>query len=560
LLFAVAFTIEGRGFTVRDYRRGIHNNRAGRMGPPFPLWHSITVLLLLFLFVSSQTHQQHHVFSKIEDFPMEEGHLSTHFLLHTDSEKCSQDIHDAWSSESHDFFLRELVALEGKFMRDTFLTGGTGGKRIEKDPSGECVAICLQKGTAHNMLQHFLPDNIFTWKETENSAETDDTIITGIIDWIESSCQRAELGIVNYHNEEATVFWLNPHSGEKVNVGHLSIGERNTLWQVTVLGHVFEVVSLSGVHLGSFEVKHNSFEVVGDAGSRVFRRNVTEEVRRTLDAEWHRSRRVKRTFTELGFDKGRLPEDLWSSMATYYWNNRHNKVREEWDMKGLYVNHWEVDPYMIAMPWNLKRYWQSRLKPVVEAWAGVDLELTDMYGMRRYEDGARLLTHVDREQTHAASLIINIAQKNIREHWKVEIYDHADRLHEIIMDEGDIVYYESARCLHGRNKPLLGDFYVNLFVHYRPIDDPMWFTRESPPGTPKPVIDLASSNVAVPFLNPTERLSGYEDLFNWWLKTSPPPKDGDEFLPHLDEEDINSNSYADDDYNQDGEESAHEEL
>jgi hypothetical protein len=35
------------------------------------------------------------------------------------------------------------------------------------------------------------------------------------------------------------------------------------------------------------------------------------------------------------------------------------------------------------------------------------------------------------------------------------------------MQEGDIVYYESARCLHGRMKPLMGEFYVNIFAHYR---------------------------------------------------------------------------------------------
>ena len=143
---------------------------------------------------------------------------------------------------------------------------------------------------------------------------------------------------------------------------------------------------------------------------------------------------------------------------------------------------------MIGMPWVLKRYWQSRLKDLVEAWSGVELELTDIYGMRRYEDGARLLTHVDREATHAASLIINVAQGSMRDPWAVEIYDHADRLHEINMNEGDIVYYESARCLHGRMKPLAGEFYVNLFAHYRPIGDPEWFTKENPKDSVKVIV------------------------------------------------------------------------
>ena len=33
----------------------------------------------------------------------------------------------------------------------------------------------------------------------------------------------------------------------------------------------------------------------------------------------------------------------------------------------------------------------------------------------------------------------------------MEVYDHADRLHEVAMEPGDIVYYESTKALHGRN-------------------------------------------------------------------------------------------------------------
>ena len=79
-----------------------------------------------------------------------------------------------------------------------------------------------------------------------------------------------------------------------------------------------------------------------------------------------------------------------------------------------------------------------------------------------------MLSHVDKIVTHAVSLIINIAQFNVTEPWMVEIYDHANRLHEIEMEPGDIVYYESAKLLHGRMKPLTGpgSYYVNLFAHY----------------------------------------------------------------------------------------------
>jgi hypothetical protein len=139
--------------------------------------------------------------------------------------------------------------------------------------------------------------------------------------------------------------------------------------------------------------------------------------------------------------------------------------------------------------------WQRRLLDLVEAWAGVPVEETDMYGLRQYNSGARLLTHVDRITTHSVSLIVNIAQGNLTDPWPIEVYDHADRLHEVPMQPGDIVYYESAKCLHGRNRPLTGEgaFYVNLFTHYRPVGDDKWFMKPNHAGTPDAVLQADGS-------------------------------------------------------------------
>ena len=180
------------------------------------------------------------------------------------------------------------------------------------------------------------------------------------------------------------------------------------------------------------------------------------------------------------------------------------------------------------------------MKDLVEAWAGVELEQTDLYGIRQYEAGARLLTHVDRINTHAASLIVNIAQGNLTRPWTVEVYDHADRLHEVAMQPGDIVYYESAKALHGRNTPLAGGYYANLFTHYRPVDDPEWYTRDNPVGTPEPLIDVGEcklvgeldqysqgavkcENDAIgKHLSPRNfKASSGQDLYQWWLSVGP---------------------------------------
>jgi hypothetical protein len=196
---------------------------------------------------------------------------------------------------------------------------------------------------------------------------------------------------------------------------------------------------------------------------------------------------------------------------------------------------------------SVQRYWQKRLQTLVTEWiGGTELEMTDIYGMRRYEEGARLLTHVDRTSTHATSLIINIAQGQMREPWAVEIYDFAGRLHLVHMEPGDIVYYESARCMHGRMSPLRGQYYVNLFAHYRPLGDPDWHTKPNPDDGVKQVHtvgDCSYSETAervectgidsskIPYMSrKLESVTKESDLFQYWLDVSPAEEERQKFM------------------------------
>lgn len=63
--------------------------------------------------------------------------------------------------------------------------------------------------------------------------------------------------------------------------------------------------------------------------------------------------------------------------------------------------------------------------------------------------------------------------------WQLDIDDHqTGEGHLVTMSPGDMVFYESARCLHGRPEPLQGEYYVNLFVHYRPVGNPKWYMED----------------------------------------------------------------------------------
>lgn len=169
-------------------------------------------------------------------------------------------------------------------------------------------------------------------------------------------------------------------------------------------------------------------------------------------------------------------------------SHRNHSFREEWQPASdrATVNFWEAPVRIIALPPKLKLGWHEGLASLVSGWAGgVELEPTQLYGIRIYSRGSRLIPHVDREDTHALSLILNVDQGGIDEEWALEVDDmlgREDSEHAQTLSPGQLLLYESARCLHSRKKPLRGEYYANLFAHYRPKGRPRWW--ESPKAPP----------------------------------------------------------------------------
>lgn len=94
---------------------------------------------------------------------------------------------------------------------------------------------------------------------------------------------------------------------------------------------------------------------------------------------------------------------------------------------------------------------------------------SSLYGIRVYTEGSILATHVDRDPL-ITSAIINVGQ-DVDEPWPLEVYDHDGRAHNITMQPGDMVLYESHSVLHGRPFPLKGRYFANIFVHFKPLFD-----------------------------------------------------------------------------------------
>jgi prolyl 4-hydroxylase len=52
--------------------------------------------------------------------------------------------------------------------------------------------------------------------------------------------------------------------------------------------------------------------------------------------------------------------------------------------------------------------------------------------------------------------------------WPLYIEDHHFKPHQMTMEYGDVIFYESATCLHGRPTPFDGESNKNIYIHFKP--------------------------------------------------------------------------------------------
>ena len=75
------------------------------------------------------------------------------------------------------------------------------------------------------------------------------------------------------------------------------------------------------------------------------------------------------------------------------------------------------------------------------------------------------LKHVLFLDTHAMLYISQIDQK-VDVEWPLTVIDHNGRKDKVDLKKGEMVVYESAKVMHGRQFHLDGDFFENLFIHF----------------------------------------------------------------------------------------------
>jgi hypothetical protein len=81
--------------------------------------------------------------------------------------------------------------------------------------------------------------------------------------------------------------------------------------------------------------------------------------------------------------------------------------------------------------------------------------------------------HVDISKTHIISCILHVDHDDDPESepWPIVIEDFQGNTNEVVLESGDLLFYESSKCLHGRPKKFKGKWYSSIFVHYYPANN-----------------------------------------------------------------------------------------
>lgn len=170
-------------------------------------------------------------------------------------------------------------------------------------------------------------------------------------------------------------------------------------------------------------------------------------------------------FTEFGFGLARCPQSLLEKLQKGIHEGLEKK--QAFPEPNVPVILGQKPPLMIHRQ-DLVKLVLKEMQPFAEAWSGVELTPHKAYGFRLYQEGNQLMMHTDRSQTHVISFILHIDSSEDAEPWPIMIEDFFGNTHEVILTPGDVLFYESSKCNHGRPYRFKGSWYTSVFVHYYP--------------------------------------------------------------------------------------------
>ncbi|KAF4676468.1 hypothetical protein FOL47_006106 [Perkinsus chesapeaki] len=189
-------------------------------------------------------------------------------------------------------------------------------------------------------------------------------------------------------------------------------------------------------------------------------------------------------FTPQGHKRSRISTGLRGALAAWYSSARTTARPEEMPLVSGGVASAESDTWMLTLPEELHDRVRQECMKQLYKWTRRShvLEFTALYGVRVYRAGSMLHVHTDRPMTHVLSCILNVHSKGPQ--WALTIQGFDDEFADIVLEEGELLLYESASSPHGRVGRLgEGGEVANVFIHFKPQGWPQQFLRDEQPSS-----------------------------------------------------------------------------
>jgi len=174
-------------------------------------------------------------------------------------------------------------------------------------------------------------------------------------------------------------------------------------------------------------------------------------------------------FTENGWGLTRAPDTIIKELVEELHRGMANNPRQESNVDVIEKFGKGAAPLFIDTPALCQKVLRT-LRTMHEEWSGVPLHEEISYGLRVYRNQSNLLMHVDKPETHVISSILHIDSSPDSKPWPIIIEDFQGNTNEVVLKSGDMLFYESSKCLHGRPQIFNGSWYSSIFTHYSPIN------------------------------------------------------------------------------------------
>jgi len=175
-------------------------------------------------------------------------------------------------------------------------------------------------------------------------------------------------------------------------------------------------------------------------------------------------------FHNVGFEKKKLKLESIDKIKEWMNNNINKFTKEQLSTNTEIEN--KINSNILSFnnaPSELQELFKNEISVLLYEWINykTNLNYVCTYGIREYLKGSILKNHYDKKESHVISAIIHLDDKSEKP-WPLYIEDHHFRPNEIEMEYGDVVFYESTTCLHGRPTPFNGYYYRNMYIHFKP--------------------------------------------------------------------------------------------